>query len=207
MTFHEERLSTRISFGSSYVTSRKTDVVEMASGYEVRNQIWVGSKRMYDISYGIKGLNDVYLIQAFFEARGGPLFGFRFKDHLDYKSCGPMSNISNADQNIGTGNGTTTQFQVKKAYVSGGVTYSRDIKKLVVGTLVVALNGTPTTAFTVNINTGVITFNTAPSSGVPITCGYEFDTPVRFKNDDLVLSLSNFGAGSIPNIPLIEVRL
>ncbi len=207
MTFHEVRLSTRISFGSTYSVSRRTDITELASGYETRNQTWLHSKKMYDISYGIKSLNDAYDIQAFFEARGGPLYGFRFKDHFDYKSCPPTSALTNVDQPLGTGNGVLTAFQVHKQYVSGGFVYTRPVKKLVTGTLVVAVNGTPTTSFTVNVNTGVVTFNTAPADGAVLTCGFEFDTPVRFKHDELVLNLNNFKAGGIPNIPLIEVRL
>jgi uncharacterized protein (TIGR02217 family) len=40
-----------------------------------------------------------------------------------------------------------------------------------------------------------------------VTCGYEFDVPVRFDTERLEISLKAFKTGQIPSIPLIEVQL
>ena len=37
--------------------------------------------------------------------------------------------------------------------------------------------------------------------------GFEFDTPVRFNTDSLLVNLSNFAAGEIPSIPIVEIAL
>ncbi len=40
-----------------------------------------------------------------------------------------------------------------------------------------------------------------------MTAGFEFDVPVRFDTDRLELNLSHIEAGSIPVIPIVEIRL
>lgn len=47
----------------------------------------------------------------------------------------------------------------------------------------VKLNSTPTSAYTVNNTTGVITMNSAPANGVSVKVSCEYDTPVRFMNN------------------------
>lgn len=47
----------------------------------------------------------------------------------------------------------------------------------------VKLNTTPTTAYTINNTTGVITMNSAPANGVSVKVSCEYDTPVRFMNN------------------------
>jgi uncharacterized protein (TIGR02217 family) len=52
-----------------------------------------------------------------------------------------------------------------------------------------------------------VTFETAPEPGVPITAGFAFDVPVRFDTDRLDVTLDIETLGSIPQIPLVELRL
>lgn len=47
----------------------------------------------------------------------------------------------------------------------------------------VKLNSTPTTAYTINNTTGVITMNSAPANGVSVKVSCEYDTAVRFMNN------------------------
>jgi len=44
----------------------------------------------------------------------------------------------------------------------------------------IKLNGTPTSAYTINNTTGVVTMSSPPAGGVVVTWSGEFDTPVRF---------------------------
>jgi uncharacterized protein (TIGR02217 family) len=111
------------------------------------------------------------------------------------------------DQAIGTGDGTTTAFQLVKRYASGSQTWTRAIAKPVAGTVRIALGGVEQpSGWSVDTTTGIVTFSTAPSSGVAITAGFEFDVPVRFDTDALDVTLDLERLGSITSIPLLEIR-
>jgi len=90
MSFHEVRFPTEISRGSTSGTERKTQIVVLGSGHEQRNSSWADSRRYYNAGYGIKTLDDLYKVVEFYEERRGRLYGFRWKDRLDCKSCRPM---------------------------------------------------------------------------------------------------------------------
>ena len=210
MNFHEVRFPTGIAFGSSGGPTRRTDVVTLASGFEERNAVWAHSRRRYDAGYGIKTLDDLHGVIAFFEARLGRLYGFRWKDHADFKSVAPGADPADTDQPLGVGDDVTTDFQLVKVYPSGGATYVRPVAKPVASTVMVALDGAPQaegTDFTVDVTTGVVSFAVAPAGGAVVTAGFEFDVPVRFDTDRLSIDISGFKAGLVPSIPIIEVRI
>ena len=207
MAFHEVRFPDNISRGARGGPERRTQIVEMASGDEERNGSWADSRRRYDASYGIRKADDLAAVTAFFEARRGRLYGFRWKDWADYKSGLPSAIITAVDQPIGTGTGAATTFQLVKRYISGAQSWTRTITKPVAGTVAVALNGvTQITGWTMNTATGFVNFASAPAPGVAITAGFEFDVPVRFDTDTLDVTLDFERLGSITSIPLIEVR-
>src|SRR5512134_1149921 len=110
MSFHEVRFPTEISRGAEGGPERRTDIVVLGSGYEERNSRWADSRRSYNAGYGVKSVDDLYAVIAFFEERRGRLYGFRWRDHADWKSCAPGGTIASTDQVIGTGNGTTAAF-------------------------------------------------------------------------------------------------
>lgn len=207
--FHEVQFPTSISRGSSGGPRRRTDIVTLRSGYEERNSVWADSRREYDAGLGIRDINDLYGVLEFFEARLGRLYGFRWKDWADYKSGAPNRNVSEDDQDIGTGDGSETQFQLVKAYTSGPATYTRAITKPVSGTVVVEVNGSleNPSNYSVNPETGIVTFNLAPASGRTIKAGFEFDVPVRFTNDHIDVTLDLFSAGQVPQVNVIEVKV
>ncbi|WP_428542656.1 phage distal tail protein, Rcc01695 family [Profundibacter sp.] len=207
MAFHEIRFPDNISRGARGGPERRTQIVELASGDEERNASWANSRRRYDAAYGIRRADDLAAVVAFFEARNGRLYGFRWKDWGDYKSCLPSGVPEATDQAIGIGDGTATVFQLVKAYSSGAQTWTRAITKPVAGSVSVALDGVSQAAgWSVNTTTGQITFTTAPAGGVIVTAGFEFDVPVRFDTDQLDVTHDLERLGSITSIPLIEVR-
>ncbi len=209
MDFDEVRISDRVSYGARGGPERRVDIVELESGFEERNTPWAHSRRSYDISYGIRNIEDAYGIIEFFEARYGNLYGFRFKDWADYKSTNLTSAVTAIDQNLGTGDGVTTTFQLTKTYVSGPRSYTRDISKPVAGTVLIAVDGAPTvTGWAVDSSTGVVAFDVAPALGAVLRAGFEFDVPVRFNTTgNLPISLDNFEKAQVSAIPLIEVRV
>ncbi|MEO0400309.1 MAG: DUF2460 domain-containing protein [Pseudomonadota bacterium] len=206
-SFHEDLFPLDISLGVEGGPTRRTDIVTLVSGHEERNSPWAGSRRSYNAGYGVKSLSDIQKVVAFFEARHGRLYGFRFRDPFDHQSSAAGAAPMASDQTLGTGDGATTTFQLIKTYASGPSAYQRTIKKPVAGSVVAALNGAVTTAFTLDTTTGVITFDAAPSAGIAVSAGFQFDTPVRFDADSLRINLAAFEAGDIPSVPLIEVLL
>lgn len=204
MTFHDVRFPLSVAFGSSGGPERRVEVVTLASGREERNALWAGSRRRYDAGLGLRSDDDLHAVIAFFEARGGKLHAFRFRDWLDWKSCPPLAAPGATDQVIGTGDGSRTVFALSRAYQSGGHGWTRMITRPVAGTVRVAMDGMAV-APAVDHSTGLVTFAAAPAGGAVITAGFEFDVPVRFDLDQLVLSLADFRAGQVPSIPLVEV--
>lgn len=212
MSFHEVRFPTEISRGAQGGPERRTDVVVLGSGHEERNARWAGSRRAYNAGYGVKSLDDLYAVIAFFEERRGRLYGFRWRDHTDLKSCAPGGVPSAFDQPIGTGDGTTDAFQLVKTYGSAHAPWTRTIAKPEAGSVLVAVDGVAQTegvAFGVDTATGVVTFlpGHVPAADAVVTAGFSFDVPVRFDTDRLEVNMQGFRHGAIPSIPIVEVRL
>ena len=129
------------------------------------------------------------------------------EDWADYKSGLPSGTPSPTDQAIGAGDGATTTFQLVKRYSSGSQTWTRAIAKPVAGTVRIALDSAEqASGWSVDTTTGLVSFDTAPASGVAITAGFEFDVPVRFDTDTLDVTLDIERLGSITSIPLLEIR-
>jgi uncharacterized protein (TIGR02217 family) len=211
MAFHAVRFPAGISLGASGGPERRTEIVVLGSGAEERNSRWADSKRSYNAGYGIKSIDDLHAAIAFFEERRGRLHGFRWKDWSDYKSCTPGATPSTLDQAVGVGDGVTAAFQLAKTYGSAFAPWTRVITQPVAGTVLVAVDGIAQDPerFAVNATTGVVTFvaEHIPAEGAAVTAGFEFDVPVRFDTDQLEINLAQFEAGSIPHIPIVEIRL
>lgn len=209
-SFHEVRFPTDIALGAVGGPTRRTEVVTLASGKEQRNARWSSSRRKYNAGYGVKTLDDLSEILSFFEERRGKLFGFRYRDPLDYKSSKPKNDVTHNDQQIGMGDGVNTQFQLIKTYGTGEASWQRHINKPVAGSTLLSIDNVVKNQgsdFTIDDVTGLIEFNLAPSSGAIIKAGFEFDVPVRFDTDEVLVNLTTFLAGDIASIPLVELSL
>ncbi len=212
MSFHETRFPTTISRDATGGPERRTDVVALGSGYEERNSRWADSRRSYNAGYGVKSIDDLHAVVAFFEERRGRLYGFRWKDHVDWLSCPPSSTPSALDQNIGIGDGTTAAFQLVKSYGGAHAPWQRRITKPVQDTVLIAVDGTPQAIdsdVVIDTTTGVATFQIGriPAPGAIVSAGFEFDVPVRFDTDKLEISLQGIRHGAIPSIPIVELRV
>ncbi|MBJ7447788.1 MAG: DUF2460 domain-containing protein [Brevundimonas sp.] len=209
MSFHEVRLPARLAFGSTGGVERRTEIVTLASGYERRSTPWAQGRRRYLIGANLRSLDDMAALTEFFEARRGRLYGFRFRDFADFKSCAPGAVVSAADQVLGTGDGGRTRFDLVKRYGEGEDALERRVRKPVAGTVRVAVAGAELDAggFAVDSATGEVTLAVAPPIGAVVTAGYEFDVPVRFDADRIEVTLESFDAGRMTAVPLIEVRV
>ena len=209
MAFHEVRFPANLSFGSLGGPERRTEIVTLANGHEERNTPWAHSRRHYDAGVGMRSLDDIETLIAFFEARQGELFAFRWKDWSDFKSSLPSMPVAFTDQVIANGDGVTTEFQLTKAYTSGANSYARPITKPVAGSVVVGVQGSQLTQgvhFDVDASTGKVTINHPPEENVEVTAGFEFDVPVRFATSRIQSSVASFQAGDVPSVPVVEVR-
>ena len=208
-SFHDVQFPLRLALGTTGGPSRRTDIVSLSNGRESRNSRWKVARRRYDVGSGLRSVADLYAVLEFFEARAGQLHGFRFTDPVDFKSCGPLQSVGSADQRIGTGDGDTRTFQLRKVYGDAGGATERAIVKPVAGSVIVQVGGVPVddSDFTVDATTGQLTFRppATPATGAIIRAGFRFDVPVRFDIDRIDIDLAAFKAGRIPTIPLIEI--
>lgn len=209
-SFHDVLFPLAVSFGATGGPERRNEIVALTSGREKRNTRFAHSRRHYDAGTGLRSLEDLQEVLAFFEARRGSLHGFRFRDPFDMKSCAPGASPTALDQALGAGDGTARRFALVKTYGAGPDAYRRPVEKPVAGTVRIAVAGVERAAtdFSFDEATGEVVFasGSAPRNGQAVTAGYEFDVPVRFDTDRLSVSLRAFKAGQIPSIPLIEVQ-
>ncbi|MEL6373395.1 MAG: DUF2460 domain-containing protein [Pseudomonadota bacterium] len=210
--FHDVRFPSAIARGSAGGPERRTDVVVLGSGHEERNARWADSRRVYNAGYGVKSLDDLHAVIAFFEERRGRLYAFRWKDFSDCHSGAPLVPPSPLDQVIGTGDGVTRAFSLTKTYGGAHAPWVRAITKPVAGGVRVAVDGVEVSApggFALDALHGTVTFEEAatPAAGAVVTAGFTFDVPVRFDTDRLEVDVQGVTHGAIPNIPIVEVRL
>ncbi|QDP62302.1 MAG: hypothetical protein Unbinned8472contig1000_2 [Prokaryotic dsDNA virus sp.] len=186
MSFLDIRLPLKLSFGSSSGLQFQTDVVTYGNGKTYRNSRWNYQRASMDLSYIVKDRADAVEVYNFFQLAAGRFNSFRVKDNFDYTSNDDGASSPTAtDQSIGTGDGSETDFQLTKTYTNGAYSYTRNITKPVSGTVLVAVAGTPTTNFTIDTSTGIISLGFVPTLGQAITAGYEFDIEMRFDQDEL----------------------
>lgn len=210
MSFHEERFPTALSFGSIGGPERRTEVVTLANGFEERNTPWAHSRRRYDAGVGLRSMDDVEQLIAFFEARQGQMYGFRWKDWADYRSCQASGDITPYDQLIAHGDEIATEYQLVKCYESGPGAYHRPVCKPVPGSVRVAVGGDElqeSIDWTIDTTNGLISFASPPGLGAEIRAGFELDVPVRFDVDRIQVSVASFRAGDVPSVPVVEVRV
>lgn len=216
--FHNIRLPKEVEKGAHGGAMFNTTVTQLSSGDEARNINWSADLQEWDIGYGIQTEVDFYIARAFFKARRGRGYGFRFKDWSDFNVPDVASGL--VYETIGLGDGANKDFQSVKTYEpSGPLPYVRTLTRLVDGayvdsdtgsnvtnTIKIYLNGVlQSSGFTVS-TTGLIHFTSAPGMNVIVGLAAEFDIPSRFNVDKFDLSLALFNAGTIQSLPIIEIR-
>jgi len=196
--FHEVRFPDNIAYGATGGPEFATTVVVSGAGHEQRNVNWAEARGRWDVGSGLKDQAQLDELIAFFRARKGRAYGFRFKDWTDYKATGQL---------LGTGDDARTQFQLVKHYPSGSVIEIRPVTKPVAGTVRIYQDAIEQLAgWSVDVTTGLITFTAAPMVGVQITADFEFDVPVRFDTDHMAVTIETFGLHRWQQIPIVELR-
>jgi uncharacterized protein (TIGR02217 family) len=205
--FHNVSFPLKLARGAVGGPERVTDIFELGDGREARNSAFASSRRRWEVGSAIRSLDELAQITAFFEARRGRLYAFRFRDPADFKSSAPSVPTTPQDQVIGIGDGTNKRFQLTKTYGDAAGSYVRSITKPVVGSVRIARAGVELAAsgFSVDGATGIVTLTQAPAAGAEIRAGFSFDTPARFDTDRLDVALDAFDAGRVVTLALVEV--
>ena len=163
---------------------RRTEIVTLASGAEERNAPWAHSRRRYDAGLGMRSLDDLEAMVAFFEARGGQLHGFRWRDWADWRSCRPSASVTPFDQEIGRGDGEPrAPSRWPRPTPRAGAAYLRPIAKPVAGTVRVAVGRGGGRGLGGPCARGRGAGGRARRGCPWSRPGYEFDVPVRFDTD------------------------
>ncbi len=209
--FHEVTFPLDVALGARGGPERRTEIVTTGSGREERNARWAHARRRWNAGYGVKSLDALSDVVAFFEERRGRLYGFRWRDRLDHSSALLGATPAPGDQWLGEGDGATASFQLRKTYGGLHAPYARPIAKPVAGSIRVAVDGEAKEEgihFDSDVATGLVVFRSGhlPAEGETVTAGFLFDVPVRFDTDFLEVDLAAFAAGEIPSIPVVEIR-
>ena len=182
--FHNVRFPLDLALGARGGPERRTDILQLASGGEHRSSPHAHSRRRYDAGVGVKSLDDIQTLIAFFEARGGEMASFRFRDPTDFRADG---------QPLGIGDGETMRFALVKSYED----YRRPIRLASVESV------EPDQGF--RVEGGEIVFDAPVADGVEVRATFSFDTVVRFATPRIEVSVEDVRAGTIASIPLVEV--
>lgn len=148
--------------------------------------------REVEIVYGPKRQELLDEVRAIFHAMNGTQHTFRFIDPQDNNSSDPESAPTNLDQNIGTGDGVTAAFQLRKRYTAGATAVlNRSITNIVPLSDVVAVAGVSRTRgvhYNIDNATGIITFTggNIPAAAAAVTAGYEYYLKTRFADPNLL---------------------
>jgi uncharacterized protein (TIGR02217 family) len=151
-----------------------TTIAVNGAGVEQRNQNWVYP--LVEFTLGGLTLNRAQLeyVNGFFQKHRGRSRPFLWKNWQDWKA---------KDQAIASGDGVKTVFQLVKTY-GGSNPLIVPITRPKLSTLTLTVAGTVSTAWTIDLNTGKITFTSAPTGAIVATY-FEFYFPVHSNVDSI----------------------
>lgn len=180
MAFHDVLLPDGFQYASSAGPGFQTIVQQSGSGHETRIQRQSQALHRLSLLKQLQTPAEAKALKSFALERRGSLHSFKVRDFSDYTSNPDGETAAtNLDQIIGTGDGTTTTFQLVKRYgYLGPNEYTRTITLPESGTVAVAVDGVSTA--TTPASDGRIVFAAAPANGTLITAGFRFYVPVRF---------------------------
>jgi uncharacterized protein (TIGR02217 family) len=193
MGFHDVRFPDAIARGATGGPEYSTDIISVASGFEQRNINWQASRARYDIGTGIRTREQMAEVIAFFRARKGRAYGFRFRDWTDFEATGQAM--------LATDNPLV--WRLVRRYQSGPGEDVRLISKPEVGSVVVRVNGAPV-GVAVDHLTGRVTLPSAPVTAP--YADFRFDVPCRFDADHLPVVATAFHLQQISSIAIVEIR-
>jgi uncharacterized protein (TIGR02217 family) len=184
------------------------------NGNETVNPNRSQHRRRFNATYGVRSLEHLRILSAFFHAMGGPVNGFLVKDWTDFKTTRTVTTLTASPVTITTQgvatNTTGAIWQLQKKYTVGSRSHLRNIKRPIAGAAVYfdGVLKTVGTDYTYDTTTGLLTV----VSGTPtaITWTGEFFVPCRFAQKELPADLllyrgDDSGFADLPEVPMIEL--
>jgi uncharacterized protein (TIGR02217 family) len=148
-----------------------TLIQQADSGAEYRTSRYQYPLYEFDIEIEYLSQADFGRLIGFFNQQGGPFTPFYWTNDNDNTAT---------NYAFGTGNGTTTQFQLSKFDSS----YWNEPIAGVNGTPTIYVNGVATTPASISAS-GLVTFSSAPANGASLTWTGNYYYLVRFKDDQI----------------------
>lgn len=200
MSFINERLPEEVEINAlREETEPGAEIIVTDGGFEVSNNRHAQNTLRYELRYPAEdyhGTNALAIKRIWRASRG--TIGFRFRDWDP-----DMSELTN--EVIGTGDGSTTAFQITKTWTADGLSQVRTITRPV-SSLTVKKDGVTVGAgYSINYATGVLTFSVAPANGVEVSVTGLFDIPVRFESAFSATGMASF-LEHIETLTLIELK-
>lgn len=190
MSFIEQRLLDEVGFGFNGGPTWSTGQVVLRSGIIRRNVRRSRPISKFRGSYNNRDAIKAAELLAAFNATNGAAYGFRFRNHIDYKATA---------ESLGIALGGAQAVQLTKAYTFGSKTTSVSIRKPNTDVVIYA-DGAPVSA-SIDTTTGIVTFTA--TVGQVMTWTGTFDVPVMFENDDFMATITTRNTTTI-EISLIE---
>lgn len=195
MSYIRAFISTCEAFGWTGGPGFNTDIQQLRSGRESRNGDWQEVQHFYSVPFqNIR--HELYVpIKQMHMVCMGRLHCFLYRDKADFEADDEQFGIAESGQD---------EFQLSKISTLDGVSYQRNVTALyapgadgeaVPVAPVVTVDGTPTSAFTVDHDRGLIVFDTPMAGGEVLRWTGTFAVWVRFDNDRLPFSIDNKSSG------------
>lgn len=200
MSFIDQRLPQQVEIGAVRRERAMHEIVTTDGGHEVRNARHAQDVFEYDISFPTGEFSGTIIaeVKAMVKASRIGLYAFRFRDW-------DTENNTLTDEQVGTGDGSETEFQIKKTWTVGGISAERIITRPV-SPLTVKLNGvTQGGGYSINYATGLLTFTSAPAAAAVIAVSGFYDIPVRFDLSYEATGVTGW-LEHIDRLTLIEVK-
>lgn len=106
--FHEVLLPDRLEYGMRLIAGNfGEEIAYTKSGYRSANIPHQEDLRQWSLSFNMETLAQAQDLMKFHLNRKSTAYGFRIFDHIDFQAT---------DENFGRGDGTTTQFNLRKIY-------------------------------------------------------------------------------------------
>jgi uncharacterized protein (TIGR02217 family) len=194
MAFLDNSITT---YGASFSINYLTDIIANQRGDEQRRAVF--SQPVVKANVGTR-LNQAECdyIRTFFDAAQGQKNEFEFLDWTDYQV---------RDAGLGTGNGTSQQWQLVKYYTVDTVTVTRPIYRPIEGSLQVYVDDVlQESGWSCDYTTGILTTTLSGN----ITVSFDFGIPARFEQDNLQIEFDAYSATDkifiLQDLRISEVR-
>lgn len=212
MAFVNVELPPEILVGSSAGPTWNVDIIEYGQGSRQVNVNVPFSRYVFSLNHIFPNTEIHDLLLNFFEALGGPSTGFLLDNWMD-NSTNNGGVASGTDMSLGAGDDTTLTFPLYRQYTFSTETRRRRIWKpktdIQIPGYIVVYNATPAAGeASVNTDTGMVTFESPPASGVNLTWGGGYYLPVALQSKGIEGVVSSdprwFDFSGLPLIELLK---